>query len=425
MNSRDLTRDGYGASRVFYIIEAMVENFITILTAGAFLATLTKALDISDSLTAILSSVVGLSGLFQIITVFIAHKTPVKRWVIPLQLLSHLMLCGLYLIPLFNIKRGIGIIFFVLIIGANALKQVISSARINWFYTLVAPEKRGLYSAILTAISVVGQIFFSLGASFVLDKFIAADNMRGAFTVVSITIFILIVFDIIPLILSREKPENKEKSPSPFKSLDIIFHRRGYRALLMLTSIHAVAIGITQPFLATYQINELGFNLSFIAIIDIVVNVSWIIALLGFGQMSKTKSYALILLCADVANMIAFAFVIFTNAQNGAILFTAYRIFAIIYTAAKAVATRGLIFDLSSPETRTSALAVQAMLTGVISFVTTLITTPIFNHLQKNHAVLFGAEMNAQQVLAVASFTIIAVVNVLWSILYHRLNVKH
>ena len=113
-------KDQYKTSRACYIIEALMEYFITILTTGAFLATLTKEIGISDSLTAILSSVVSLSSLFQIVTVFIAHRTPVKRWIIPLQLIAHLMLSGLYLIPVFNIKEGAGLIFFALIIGANA-----------------------------------------------------------------------------------------------------------------------------------------------------------------------------------------------------------------------------------------------------------------------------------------------------------------
>lgn len=43
-------------SRLMYIFEAALEYLISILVTGSFLATITKELGISDSLTGILSS---------------------------------------------------------------------------------------------------------------------------------------------------------------------------------------------------------------------------------------------------------------------------------------------------------------------------------------------------------------------------------
>ena len=50
--------------RFMYILEAALEYFIALLVAGSFLATLTKELGFSDSLTGILSSVISLGCLF-------------------------------------------------------------------------------------------------------------------------------------------------------------------------------------------------------------------------------------------------------------------------------------------------------------------------------------------------------------------------
>ena len=49
-----------------YIFEAALEYLISILVPGSFLATITKELGISDSLTGILSSVISLGCLFQL-----------------------------------------------------------------------------------------------------------------------------------------------------------------------------------------------------------------------------------------------------------------------------------------------------------------------------------------------------------------------
>lgn len=51
-------------SRIMYILEAAIEYFISILVASSYLATLTKELGFSDSLTGILSWVISLGCFF-------------------------------------------------------------------------------------------------------------------------------------------------------------------------------------------------------------------------------------------------------------------------------------------------------------------------------------------------------------------------
>ena len=54
--------------RLMYIFEAALEHLIALLVAGSFLATLTKSLGMSDSLTGVLSSVISLGCLFQLMS---------------------------------------------------------------------------------------------------------------------------------------------------------------------------------------------------------------------------------------------------------------------------------------------------------------------------------------------------------------------
>lgn len=403
----------------------MVENFIVLLTGGVYLATLSGALGISDSMTAILSSVTALSGLFQIITVFVAHKTPVKRWIVPLQLLADLMLCGLYLIPTIGLTKQASILFFVLIIGANAVKSIISSVKANWFFSMVRPESRGSFSGILTAVSVVAQIFFSLIASYVFDSYIESENIRGAFAVITVTILVLIVFDLIPLIIAKEKPLKLTKAPSPFASLKELFSNPKYKKLLILGAIQAIATAIAPPFLGTYQMNELGFSLSFIAITDIIVNVVWVGALLIFGRMSKKLPYSSVMHASAVIHAISYSVLIFAMPSNGAVIFTLYRALYIIQASGTAVANRSLLFDLVEPTERTSALAIYTMITGVISFAVTVAIAPLFNLLQSSPIKLFGVELYAQQALAIGSLAFMLIANVFWAVFARGLQVEH
>ena len=70
----DISQNKLKNSRILYIIEAAIEYFISIMVAGSFLATLTKELGISDSLTGILSSVISLGCLFQLFSIFLRRN---------------------------------------------------------------------------------------------------------------------------------------------------------------------------------------------------------------------------------------------------------------------------------------------------------------------------------------------------------------
>ena len=118
--------DPYARSRLMYIIEAMFENFITVVTTGAYLAKLTSSIGISDGLTAILATITSLSSVFQIISISLAHRNPIKPIIIPIQVLSHLMLAGLYLIPLIGFNSGAVAIFCIITILARACSSITS-----------------------------------------------------------------------------------------------------------------------------------------------------------------------------------------------------------------------------------------------------------------------------------------------------------
>lgn len=426
METAALTPDNYGKSRVMYIIECCIENFITVLVTGAYLATITSRLGLSDSLTAILSSLASLSYLFQLVSIYLAHKTPVKRWVIPIQLIAHTMFASLYLLPVLNIKRGVAVIFFLLILGANILKSIIQPIKINWFYSLVSPKRRGTFTATLTAISVIGQIFFSIFASAMFDHFTNSGNERAAFLSLTITIFVLIVMDIIPLLLSKEKRESTPaKVASPFSSVSEIMKNRGYMALLISGAISAIGSGMTSPFLATYQINELGFSLSFIAIIDIVVNAFWIASLLFFGRLSVKTSYALVLRISYILRIGSTAAIVFTIPTNGAILFTIYRVIEIIARSASGIGSRSLLLGIVGENNGTSALSLYTVITGVITFLTTLAMTPLVSKIQAIGGIsIFGNTLYAQQFIAIINLLVLIILNIYVALTYKRMKVE-
>lgn len=410
--------DSYRTSRVMYIIEAMFENFIAMLSAGAYLAKLTTTIGISDSVTAILSAITSLSSVFQIVSIYLSHRRPVRPIVVTMQIISQLMFAGLYAIPLIGFGSWTVPIFCTVIVLANALKCIMLPLKTNWFMSLVDAKKRGSYTAILQIVSIVGAILFSLGASRVIDYFDAKNDMNGAFTTLSITILVLIVLCNVPYIFAKEKDAIGERRPSPFNSLKDLLGNKAFVRAVAIFALYSIAGGVTTSFLGTYQVKELGFSMTFIAACDVVISVVHIVVLALFGRLSFRQPHRAIIRMAYLFAIGTYISLVFAMPSNGMILIPIYRIFSTCYASAMAVSQRNFLFEICPPEERTSAIAIFTMTSGVITFLATLVATPLVNYVQANGVSVLGHEVYAQQLLAAVSVVIIIIVNLLWNLSY-------
>lgn len=111
-NMENISDTALKRSRIMYIFEAAFEYLISILVAGSFLATLTKELGFSDSLTGILSSIISLGCLFQLTAVFLNRKR-LKSTIIILSIVNQVLFALLYVIPFFNFSKSTKTIIFV------------------------------------------------------------------------------------------------------------------------------------------------------------------------------------------------------------------------------------------------------------------------------------------------------------------------
>ena len=412
-------KDIYKTSRVMYVLEAAFEYFIAIVTSGAYLAKLTTSLGISDSMTAILTAITSLAGVFQMVSVFLAHKRPAKRWVIPSQLAPNLMFAFLYLIPCLNLKRGAALLFFLLMLSAWALKSVSTPVKLSCRINLVEDKKRGQYYAILNIVSLVGSMAYTLIISSIIDKFDSEENLNGAFIALTLIIFSLTALHTLTLLLAKEKKVEVDKNQSTLKSIKHLFDNGNFRRVLIINIIFTVSSAITTPFLGTYQISELGFTLTFIAVTDVVLTIMRVLAIYLFGRLSTRKSFISIEVTSYIFSFIAYVFLMFTSRANGMVVYTIYKVLSLVTTSARSVSATNIIFDMVPQREHSSALAFNSMLVSAISFVTTLLMTPLVDFIQARGNTFLGMNVFAQQVLAA-----ISALTVLILIIYYRVFCK-
>lgn len=418
-------RDEYALSRFLYILEAALEYFISLLVTGAYLAKITSAIGMSDTLTGILTSFVSLGFGFQIIAVFLANKRPVKRWVTLLHCLNQLAFALIYFIPLAPISHEMKNFLFVafLLIG-YILTNVVNSPKINWFMSLVEDKRRGAFTANKEMVSLIGGMIFSFSIGYVIDNLESAGNINGAFVVCGVSIFILMLLHSATLIFSKEKPVEANEVCSVKQLLKELLTDKNLFKVIFVSVLWSVVNYASTPFYGSYQIKELGFTMTFVSILSAAYAIVRTIFSRPMGKFADKYSFAKMLnICFSIA-LAGFIVNIFTVPANGKVLYTVYYMLYAVAMAGINSATINLIYDYVDKEKRTGALALKSTICGFAGFFTTLIVSPLVSYVQRNGNRLFGINIYAQQIVSVISAILLVVLLVYLNTTVKQLKLK-
>ena len=420
-NTAPKIKDQFRTTRIAYILESMFEYMISIATSGVYLAKLTTTIGISDAMTAILSSVASLAAMFQIFSILLAHKTPVKRWVFPMTVIPQALVCTLYLIPFLDIGAAAPILFLIITLTNQAAHNIVAPAKLNWFFSPIAPNKRGDFQAKTSIVSIIGGTLFTFVAGLTIDKLEAAGETDTLFIILTTVIFSLAIMQMLCLLVAKEGDTKADKNKSPFKSAKALLSNKAFIHIIIINALWSIANSITTPFLSTYQIKELGFSMTFISTITIIVSFLQMFVVYFFGRYSIRHSYTSIMRISYLFAIISFLFVALSIPDNGKVMFTIYRFFFLFFGAASAVSSTSLLFSITEPSERTAAIAFNTILTGLIGFCTTLAVGPILEMLQEGDMILFGIRIYAQQILAVVSFVITLLLTLYYHFFFHKM----
>ena len=397
-----MEKDIYKASRFLYILEATFEYFISILVTGAYLAKVTSAIGVSDSLTGILTSFVSLGCGFQMVAIFIANKRPVKGWVSLLHIVNQTFFALIYVVPFLHLTQAQKIVCFViLLLLGHIINNVVFSPKTNWFMSLVDDHKRGVFTASKEMVSLIGGMIFSFAMGAVIDKFEAAGNVSGAFIVCGVSVFALMLLHTATLLFSKEKPsEIQEKLPLK-KSVGELFKDKNLLKIILISVLWNVVCYAATPFYGTYQIKELGFSMTFVSALSAVYAVIRSAFSKPLGRFADKYSFAKMLNICFLIKLVAFIVNAFTVPSNGKVFFTVYYVLHAVAMAGINSAAINLIYDYADKEKRVGALALKSTLAGFAGFFTTLAVSPLVSYIQENGDTFLGLHVYAQQVVSV------------------------
>ena len=392
--------DKYKAGRVLYCIEAALEYFIAIMVGETYLAKIASELGASDALTGVLYSFVSLGCAFQMIAIFFARKTPVKRWVTPLHILSQLLFTLIWAVPLIEGETRVKLIVFIaLLLLGQIIHNVINPAKINWFMSLVDNGKRGRFTAKKEMISLIGGMCFSFCMGNVIDLFEERGEIRTAFVIACATVFVLMLLHTLTLIFTVEKPTEKS-GERVSEGIVLLLHDKTLFKVIGVSVLWYAVNYMTTPFYGSYRIGELGFSMTFCSLLAIAYSIIRSLVSPLTGRYADKRGFTRMLFICFSIQGVALLINTFTAPSNGHVFYTAYYVLNAIAMAGINSGQINLIYDYVDEKKRTSALALSHAVSGVVGFLTTLAVTPLVSYIQKNGNRLFGIYVYAQQLLS-------------------------
>ena len=396
-------------SRLMYIFEAALEYLISILVAGSFLATITKELGISDSLTGILSSVISLGCLFQLLSLSV-RRAKVKSFVVILSVINQAFFMLLYVIPLTGAKKQIKIVLFVVLIcSAYLIYNFAHPKKINWLMSLVDDSNRGTFTANKEIVSLVCGMLFSFLMGAVIDRFAETGKIRTAFILSAAVIFLLMLLHTLTMIFTAEKETPDSESGSFLTEVNDLVKNKNILKITGVFGLYNISNFASVPFYGTYQINELALSLKTVSLLVILGNISRILVSRLWGKYADRKSIAAMtekcLIFLGIAQICA----LFAVPKNGVVMFALYYFFYGIAMGGINSALINLIFDYVAPEKRSDSLAITQAASGLVGFFTTVCLSPLVTLVQDSNNTIFGVNIYAQQLCTLISLLITAV----------------
>lgn len=395
----NIPHDVYRSSRIYYIIAAAAEYFISILVGTTYLAKLAASIGLDDGTIGVITSFLALGCGFQIVALFFPSNMRAKRPVIIINIFNQLCFTLLYIIPLFEIPSEIRSgLFIILLLLGNILLNIAFTPKVIWSRGLVDDDKRGRFSATCEIVSLVSGMVFTMSMGALIDALEAEGSLTLAFVICGAMLAVLTALHTVLLILMKENTRPPVKRETALKRIRYAFTDRATLTILPLYVLWYVTLYITTPFFGTYQLNELGFSMTVVSVLSLVYALLRSIVSRPMGALGDRRSFVSTMSIGFIA--IALGFILLS--VGGRIGYIVYYMLYAVTLAATNSGQLNIIYDYVAPENRSGAVAILYTIGGFSGFFATMAIRPLVDHIQASGNRFLGIDnVYAQQVLGV------------------------
>ena len=315
-----------------------------------------------------------------------------------------------------------------MILGGYIITNIIAPCRTSWMMSFVDTRGRGVFTAKKEIISLIGGMIYSVLIGNVITYFEERGQLKTAFIICAITIFVFMIMHTATLILTKEKLSDHDEHiavPKQAKQrVDILGVLKDKRLLAVMAVyiMWYIANYISTPFYGTYQNKELGFTLAFVSIISVASSISRAVLSIPVGRFADKFSFTKMLSLVFAIAAVGFIVCGFATPSNGKVVFTIYSILHAVAMAGINSGSINLIYEHYKGDNKTGALAVSHACSGLCGFLTTLAASKLVASIQENGNKFLGLELYAQQVVSFIAAAIVIIIIIYLNTVITNLN---
>ena len=148
----------------------------------------------------------------------------------------------LYVIPVTNLSSSLKtVLFIVFIFLAYLIYNFAHPKKINWLMSLVDDNKRGSFTANKEIVSLTSGIAFSFIMGALIDYFRESGNIKMAFILTAIVIFVLMVLHTLTMVFATEKKIPYVRTENFFGSLKNLLKNQNIIRVTIVFVLYYVA----------------------------------------------------------------------------------------------------------------------------------------------------------------------------------------
>ena len=398
----------YRRSRTAYAAQCTVTYFVDLLIADAFLTKLLKYIGLSDASTGVIASLAALAFLSELATLPLVNRvTHPKRTVIGFETTGTLLMALLFLLPVLPFSSRIKTVLAVcLIMGGLMLRRAVSSLHYVWGNSSVEPGRLARFTAVKEIFSLVLGMVFSLTVGLVFEKYERSGDLAACFTLISAVIICLNILCFACFMSIRSQERKVSEYVRIVSTAKTIFRLPAFRMIRLATCIWYAATYFTSGFLGTYKLQELGFSVVDVQLINIVSCAVRVIASAPIGRYSDRTSFAQGSRLALLLAALAFGINAFTAPGT--------RYLILVYTVLMGAAMAGIngnlyniLFSYLDGTLLVPAMAIRNGICGLAGFLSSLAGGRIVSNMQSAGNHIFGINIYPQQLLSAVSFILV------------------
>lgn len=410
----------YKRSRTAYMMQCAFEYFVAIVVGGSFLTKLLGYVGFSDGAIGIISSLISLTCVFQLLSMLVVQKiSNTKKYSMTLQAVGRLLFMSLYLIPFLPFaKEYRGALIVAGIVLAYLCYYLATSVTFKWGNSFVDPRKRAEFSAVKEMISLILGMVVTLVVGYVMDVFEASNNLEGGFIFCAAAILIFAICDLTCLLLIKNdiKPKAKQEKEPMKVVLQNTIGKRGFRNIIILSTLYNIAVYFSVGFLSTYRLNahELAFSVATVELFNVIGSGVRFLISKPFGRYSDRKSFAKGIELGMILAAASFVLSVFTMPET--------RYLAVVQILLYHMASAGvgqnmlnITYNFVDMKYFVQASAIKNALGGLCGFGASLLGSALLTAMQTGGNQLLGIRIYGQQLLSLVTAVLIAV-----CILYNR-----